>query len=502
MGSKRKRVNLSKSKFVAGLQCLKRLYLQCYERQLMPEIDEATQAIFDRGNEVGQLAQKAFPGGALVAEAYWDHERAIGHTRKLMADPNVPAVFEGAFTHDNVGIRADVLQRLDGGRWRLVEVKSGTGVKDVHVPDVAIQTHVLTGCGVDVAQSCLMHLDRSYVYEGGEYDLDRLFHIEDMAESLAAFAADLPQHLARQQGVLTRDTPPDIEPGPQCTDPYECEFYAHCNPELPEHHVSTLYRVSTRQMEAFEEAGIETIHQIPDEAPLSELQQRMRRCIATGDTFIDKKAVRKTLAGLSYPLYFMDFETVNPALPRYPGLWPYGQFPFQWSIHIRESPGAEAEHLEFLVEDASDPREPFLSSLLEALNSRGEGGDIVVYNKGFESACLGELAGRFPERAGAIEQVRRRLWDLLPVIRKHVYDPGFHGSLSIKSVLPALTGGEGYEEQAVADGTEAALAYERMIRQETPEMECQWLRASLLEYCKLDTLAMVRLIERLALNRP
>ena len=224
-----RRPGLSKSKFIAGIQCRKRLYLLCYERQLMSPPDEATQRAFDRGHEVGSLAHKVFPGGVLVAEAYWDYDRAVERTRSLMADCSIPAVFEGAFTYDNTVVRVDVLQRMAGDAWRLVEVKSSSCVKDVHIPDVAIQRHVLRGCGVKVTQCCLMHRNPRCGAESGEYDIAQCFVIEDITEHMAAFEAELSRELAAQQKTLEMTTPPRIACGPHCNSPYTCEFHAHCN---------------------------------------------------------------------------------------------------------------------------------------------------------------------------------------------------------------------------------------------------------------------------------
>ncbi len=490
----RKVANLSKSKFISGLQCLKRLYLSCYERNLATPPDEATLAVFARGDEVGDLAQKAFPRGVLVEEKYWDHKRALAHTRQLMADESVPAIFEGAFTYEDIGIRADVLERMPDSRWRLIEAKSTTGVKDVHVQDVAIQKYVLEGCGIDLADACLMHLNKEYVYDGVEYNLGQLFHIESLASRLHEIENDIPGHLTEQREALQRTTAPDIAPGPHCTDPYTCDFYDYCNTPLPLWHVSNLYRIRNEKAEQLAGMGIKIIADIPDDFPLSEPQKRIVACNKSGLPFIDE-GLQEELATLRYPVCFMDFETISPAIPRYAGMRPFSMLAFQWSVHVQNAPGAETTHYEFLAGDDSDPRENFLESLLDVLESHGEDGHIMVYNSPFEAGRLNELAEWFPKYAQCIARVQDRVWDLLPVVRQYIYHPKFNNSFSLKTVLPALVPDMRYEGMEISEGTEAGLAFERMISGGLPAPERAKIRQDLLAYCKQDTLAMVKLLD-------
>jgi predicted RecB family nuclease len=204
--------------------------------------------------------------------------------------------------------------------------------------------------------------------------------------------------------------------------------------------------------------------------------------------------IGKELRKLKYPLYFADFETVNPALPRFSGMRPYDQIPFQWSVHVQRQPGATAQHLEFLATDQSDPRRTFVSALCDSL---GERGSIVVYHQQFESQRLSDLASWLPEFSSRIAKIQRRLWDLLPIIRNHVYHPAFGGSYSLKSVLPALVPEMKYEGMEVGDGQAAGLVWESLICGDCGEAERQRKRKALLDYCGQDTLGMVRLVETL-----
>ena len=493
MGKKMKKANLSKSKFLAGLQCLKRLYLQCYQPELAGDTDEKQQAIFDQGKEVGQLAQKAFPSGVLISEDHMHHKEAVTRTKELIADESVPAIFEAAFNFDDILIRIDILERLPRNKWRMIEVKSSTKTKDYHLPDVAIQKYVLEQNGFKVSEACLMHLNREYVYDGKKYNLKKLFTIENLKEEIESIELALPEHLAQQWKTLKLAQPPEIEPGLRCSDPFTCEFYSVCNAAFPEDWVGKLPKIGKKAEELIE-MGITSIHDIPDNFPLSETQRRDCECVQKNKPYYDRD-LKDEIAELKYPRYFMDFETLFPALPRYAGMRPYDQIPFQWSVHIKRTPESKLEHHEFLQDDESDPRDAFITSLLSVLGEHKKA-PIIVYSS-FESARLNELSRWFPKYAKGIDQVKNRLWDLLQVIRSNVYHPQFYGSFSIKNVLPALIPDMSYENMKVADGTEAGLAYERMIHEETGSKEKQTLRNALLEYCRQDTMAMVKLLEHL-----
>jgi predicted RecB family nuclease len=497
MTTKQRKTNLSKSKYLAGLQCLKRLYLQCYHPELAGEIDEQQQALFDQGTQVGLFAQRLFPSGVLLSEDYRHHREAVSRTRQLIDDKSIPALFEAAFTFEDIYIRVDILERLPRNRWRMIEVKSSTGVKDYHLPDVAIQKYVLEQCGLTLSHACLMHLNRDYVYDGKHYQYDNLFTIEDVMEEIEAIEHSLPEHLAQQWETLKGAHPPEIEPGLQCSDPFTCDFYPVCNAPFPEDWTGYLPRMG-RKVEQLNEMGITSIHDIPDDFPLSASQRRARDCFTRNTPYYDENLTGE-LNTLKYPLYFMDFETLFPALPRYKGMRPYDHIPFQWSVHVQETPGSEPEHYEFLHHDTTDPREPFIASLLSILEKYGTA-PILVYSS-FESTRLSELSRWLPKYAKRIEKVTERLWDLLPVIRNNVYHSRFMGSFSIKYVLPSLIPDMSYDNMEVADGTAAGLAYERMTGEGLEFSEREKVRQSLLDYCRQDSLAMVRLLHHLSSRR-
>jgi predicted RecB family nuclease len=486
-------MRISKSKFAAGQQCSKRLYLQVHSPELAAQPDAADEAIMEQGREVGLLARQMFPAGVEVGyEGSLD--QAIRTTRELVANSGVPAIFEGAFEHDGVLVRVDVLHRRRDGRWRLIEVKSSTAVKEQHLDDVAIQYRVLSRCGLDIGSCCLAHVNRNYVFQGGSVDPWRFFKIRNLTRQVERLQPKLTFQLRSQFTVLSMPMAPDIPPGRQCNDPVTCEFFDRCNIPRPNDHIGYLPRLHANAAEELEDMGIESINDIPDDFELTDVQRRAATCVQTGEPWYDIDGLKAALAGLRYPLFFMDFETLNPAIPRFAGLHPYDHLPFQWSVHVQKEPSAEPEHHEFLLMDGADPRREFITSLCAAL---GEDGSIVVYNAAFESQRLSELAAWLPEYAAPIENIKSLLWDLLPVIRNHVYHPAFGGSYSLKAVLPALVPGMTYEGMPVSNGQYAGLAWESLVRGGLDCDERDKIRKGLLEYCRQDTLALVNILTML-----
>jgi predicted RecB family nuclease len=489
-------MRISKSKFVAGCQCVKRLYWQVHEPELAAQPDAADEAIMQQGHEVGMLARQLFPGGVEVG-SYGGLDQAIRTTRELVANREVPAIFEGVFEHDGVLVRVDVLHRRRDGRWRLIEVKSSTSKKEEHLDDVAIQYRVLSRRGLDVGSCCLAHVNRNYMFQGGSVDPWRFFRIRNVTRQVEKLQPKLIFQLRSQFTVLSMPKAPDIAPGRQCSDPVTCEFYERCNLPRPNDHIGYLPRLHASAVEELEEIGVQSIHDIPAEFELTEIQRRAADCVRTGEPWYDSEALKAELATLSYPISYIDFESINPAIPRFTAMRPYQQVVFQFSVHRQKRLSAEPEHFEFLAMDASDPRLDFIGSLCDAL---GENGSIVVYNAGFESQRLSELAVWLPEFANEIKTIQTRLWDLLPIVRKHVYHPAFAGSYSLKSVLPALVPEMSYAAMAVANGQDAGLAWQSLVH---GGLDCDGrdrIRKALLDYCGQDTLALVRLVETLRLS--
>ena len=478
---------------MSGVQCLKRLYWQVNEPELGVFPDAAAVAIMEQGGAVGRLARQLFAGGVEVSSR--DPEQAIRTTRELIANPEVPAIFEAAFEDGGVFVRVDILHRRRDGRWRLIEVKSTADLKEQHLDDVAIQHRVLSRCGLDLASSCLAHVNRNYVFQGGSIDVRRFFKIRNLTRRVERLLPKLTFQLRAELTVLSMPKAPDLPAGRHCTEPVACEFFDRCNPPLPNDHIGYLPRLHASAAEELEEIGVESIRDIPDDFHLSERQRIACTSVQTGQPWFSAELV-SVLETLKYPLYFADFESVNPAIPRFSGMRPFDQLPFQWSVHLQRQPESEPEHYEFLATDKNDPRREFITSLCGAL---GESGSIVVY-AAFESQRLSELAAWLPEFAEPIKRIQSRLWDLLPVVRNNVYHPAFAGSYSLKSALPALVPEMSYDRMAVANGQDAGLAWESLVRDGLDQSERGRTRKALLDYCGKDTLALVRLLATLRLH--
>ena len=482
---------LSKSRFMAGLQCLKRLYLECYDRKLADPIDERQQAIFDTGNGVGELAREMYLGGKLIEEEYFRFSQAVLSTEKALSDTSVTAIFEGAFDFEKIRIRVDILKKNEDKSFDLIEVKSTTSAKSGHIPDVATQLHVLEGMGIPIRQVHLMHINNEYVYQGGAYDLEELFSLKDVTEEAREFVSEVtPEKLVEMWEALGQETVPDIEAGSQCTRPYRCPFYGHCHQHVTKHPVSDLPRANSKLLEELKESGIEDIREIPYDHPaLNGLQQRVRDCVATDSTFVSPGLSEK-LREISFPVSFLDFETFNPALPAYVGTRPYQSVPFQWSLHIKSEVG-HLSHESFLCEDTEDPRPALVESLLSAMPTEVA---IIAYSN-YEQTVMKQLAADFPEFESALLALCDRICDLLKLVREEYYHPQFHGSFSIKSVLPVLAPEMGYGDLEIQHGLTAAIDFGLMVAEDTPLAEKNKTRDALLAYCHRDTEAMVRVFD-------
>lgn len=484
---------LSKTRFIGGLQCLKRLYLEAYHRELMPPVGMAQQALFDSGHEVGELARGLFPGGHLITEDHFAHDRALESTRIALSDDSVSSIYEAAFTFDDIRTRVDILKRLHANVFVLGEVKSSTRVKEEHIPDAAIQVHVAEGSGIEIRNIYIIHIDNSYVFQGGDYELEKLFHLEDITAKVRSYmATSLSPDLQTMRDVLAQDNAPTIDIGRHCTQPYECPFFSYCRKGLPDHHIEQLPGATVDLLEALKDAGVTDIASIFSGFPgLTRLQHRVRDAVVSGEPFIGRE-LAIMLSGVEYPLRYLDFETFNPALPYYPGTRPYQVVPFQWSMHVQH-PDGTLEHQKFLHESTDDPRPGFITSLIEAA---GTSGSIVTYST-YEETRLKQLADEFPEYANSLLALVQRMFDLLKALRAHYYHPGFHGSFSLKSVLPILVPALGYEDLEITDGSVASIAFTKMMRLNTDKSEREQIRNALLAYCRRDTEAMVRVFERL-----
>lgn len=478
------RLYLTKTKTIAGLQCLRRLWL--LDNDPPPYDDAPAGSPVEIGQEVGMKAHLLFPGGVLVDEAPWEHDQAVARTARLMADPQVPAIFEAAFECDGIRIRADILERLGGNAWGLREVKASGGVTDYHLNDLAVQTYVLMCADVALASTELVHVNTGYV-RGETLDWQQFFARKEVMPEVSERLWQVRDRLPDMRACLAGNAPPDMSPGDHCADPFGCEYWERCTADKPEDWIVHLPRLSAAKREELTARGIEAISAIPADYPLSAGQARIRDALVSGKPYISAN-LASLLQGFGPPALYLDFEAMLPAIPLYPGTRPYQTLPFQWSLHRLSADGALG-HDAFLADGRVDPREAFAESLISAVGD--EPLPIVVYSA-YEASRLRELAALFPHLAGRLEAISGRLVDLLPVVREGVYLAEFWFSRSIKAVAPALCPGFGYEDLAdVADGSAAAATFVRLASGQAEPEEAARLRMALLKYCERDTLAMV-----------
>ena len=484
--------SLSKSRYISGVQCYLRLWYDSYARDLAPAPDLALQAVFDTGHEVGEIARRRFPGGHLIAHDHRHVPEALEETRQIIAAASAPAVFEAAFEHEGVLVRADVIERLPGGGWRLVEVKSTTRLKEIFILDVAVQLWVLRGAGLDVREATVLTLDRGYVYDGVRLDIDTLFKLHPVFDEASALLDSVGAGVHEMLAMLAEPAAPDIAPGEHCFAPYPCPYYAHCTHDQvsPEHGIDELPWLAAERRAELQTPSIEEIRDIPADFPLTRLQRIVRRAVREGQPLLHGD-IPAAFAEVTLPVRHLDFETFAPAIPRFVGTRPYDAIPFLFSVHT-ERDGLPPAHEDYLHEHDGDPRPQLAACLIEALGCEGT---ICTYS-GYERQMLRALAAALPERADALDAIESRLFDLLPVVRNAYYHPEFRGSFSIKNVLPALVTGMGYDDLTVTDGQTAAARYALALAS-TDHLERQRIFDDLRAYCARDTLAMVKLREAL-----
>lgn len=491
----RKPFTVSKTKFVAGLQCDKRAYMEEYHRDLKDAPDPTEEDVKMWGIRIGELARDLYPGGELVDISSRKVHQAVSRTQELMADPDVPAIFEAAFQAGEEIVRVDLLIRNEDGTWDLGEVKSSSSMKKEHQYDAAFQYYVLDEIGVDVRNVYLTHINSNYVHGGGDVELEKFFAFEDLTLTAKAMTEAVRSRIQEHHNILEEDDAPAVEVGPHCKSPHKCPFWGHCHRDEPEFSIEQFPRFSAKRREPLVEMGIEDIRDIPmDYKNLTDAQKIIRDVLVSGVPYFDEEGLKEALENIVFPVHFMDFETFAPGIPRYKGTRPYQAIPFQWSNHTLYENG-RMYHREYLHADDSDPRERFTKMLLEALEGDGS---IVVYSN-YEMTTLKRLQEDLPKKyQGPLDDAMTRIVDLHPVIRDNVYLPEFQGSFSLKYVLPAVVENMSYKDLEIQNGAMAASAFIEIIDPETTIARRASLSTALLKYCERDTEGLARLFLRFA----
>ncbi len=483
---------LSKSSFIRGVQCEKHLYLYKYHYNEMDQLSEMQKAIFKRGTDVGKIAQQLFPGGIDASpESHLDYDEAIILTSGLL-NKKQKVIYEASFNFDDVLSVADIVINEKSG-LKVFEVKSSTSISETYIRDAALQYWVISNCGYKIKDFSITYINNQYIRKG-ELELEKLFISESVLEQILPLQKWVEEKIKRFKVVLNKKAIPKIDIGEHCYDPYVCGFYNYCRKHIPDNSVFDLSGVHLNKKYELYRNGIIKLKDIPDEFNLGKNARLQIQVYKSKKDLIDKTAIKDFLSDLNYPLYFMDFETFQPAVPMFDNSKPYQQIPFQYSLHYKKGKNSKVEHFEFLSDIDSDPRIKFVENLLRDTKGKGE---ILTYNKSFETQRLKEIAIAFPEYAKEIEERISRIKDLmLPFQKKFYYTNDMQGSYSIKSVLPALIPELSYESLEINDGGQASIAFESLFY-ETDFIRIDEIRKNLLAYCKLDTYAMVKLLEKL-----
>jgi len=486
---------LSKSRIMSSLQCLKRVHLETNRKDLI-HFSRTTEAAFALGHEVGAIAVQLYGGlsnedngGTFIEYNGGGFSRQLAQTEQLMTSMFRTAIFEATLQHDNVLVREDVLLPLTengSDTWRIVEVKASTRVKSEHVHDCAVQAWVHLGSGNSLSHISLAHINNKFIYQGdGNYD--GLLLENDLTEQVFNLLNTVPIWVERAQEAVAGPMP-DVPVGQHCTSPYECPFMEFCWPGDSEYPIKGLGG-SKKRLGEWVAAGYRDIREVPAHEITSETQLRIHRVTMEGTPELLPGA-RVFTEELAYPRFYLDFETVGPAIPVWAETRPYQALPFQWSCHIERAAGV-MEHAGFLDLSGEPPMRALAEQMITALEKNGP---VLMYTS-YERGVIKGLAAMFPDLAGALQAIDVRLVDLHPVTRDNYYHPDMLGSWSIKAVLPTVAPEMDYAKlEGIQLGTEASSAYLEAIHPETLGQRKEEIRMNLLKYCKHDTEAMVKLV--------
>jgi hypothetical protein len=458
----------------------------------MDELSEMQKSIFKRGTNVGVLAHKLFPNGVIAAEGDPpNYEKALIKTKELQKN-GVKHIYEAAFIFNEVLSIADIVV-IENDGIKVYEVKSSTSISETYLNDAALQYYVISSLGMKIKDFSIIFINNQYVRKG-DLDLEDLFITESVLELILPLQKSVKENIEKFKKMLLKKQMPVIDIGEHCHNPYTCSFFNYCRKHIPEDSIFDFSGMHlTKKYELYRE-GIISLDDVSADYPLNKNNGLQLDVYRSGKPVIDKKEIKKFLSDLNYPLYFMDFETFQPAVPLFDNSGPYQQIPFQYSVFLKKTKNSEDVHYEFLAEPGDDPRKKFIENILNVTKGKG---DVIVYNKTFEITRLNEIARDFPEYAEDIEKLISRIKDLMvPFQKKYYYSAEMKGSYSIKAVLPALVPDLTYDELEINEGGFASIAYESLLT-ETDLMVIAEIKQQLLAYCKLDTLAMVKILEKL-----
>ncbi len=475
---------LSKSDYMMALDCAKALWLKKNRKDLIPPTPQELQAIFDKGNETQDLARDFFDGGYMVEADYWNITGGCLITQEQSKKHDI--LFE-AFAKTTWGAycRIDVMQRNSNG-WDLIEIKATNEAKSEHYVDLAFQRYVFMQAGYPIKSCYVLHFNKEYKKDG-KIDVKQLFTLTDVSEQVEYEYHDVQKKALEFYKIQKGKSEPKIELHKACKG---CQFYHYCGKDIPEFSLFDVIRNPKADKLYIQRKSAEITPDILPEC--SDAAKVAVQAFIDNKEYVDKDRIKEFLDTLEYPLYYLDYETIQPAIPLFDNSGTYNQIPFQFSLHIQKEKGGTLEHIEFLHKEKSDPRRLFAEKLVD---SCGKKGSVIVYNQAFEETRNKELANLFPDLNSDILSINARMIDLLKPFRDRVlYNPKQQNSNSIKYVLPAFTD-LSYDDMEIANGGEAMDRYLSFMQNKLSEEEEQTLFSGLTQYCHQDTLAMAKLID-------
>lgn len=480
---------LSKSLFMTGLKCHKALYLEKNNSEPKEEVSAEAKRRFEFGHEVGKYARGLFPGGFEVAHTEPSYPEQIKMTRQKI-ETGTKVIYEAAFIYDEVFARADIIRKTSKG-WEVYEVKSSAEFKDHYIDDSAVQYYILTKSGLPVSSAFVVYINNKYVRDGN-IEPEKLFTVMDITDKVQEKQNAVRDEIKKQKEML-RGGNPAIDIGEHCDKPYECAFEAHCWKHIPkEYSVFDLAGKGANTYDLYRK-GILKLADIPI-GILNEKQRMQVEAFINKSEIVNNNGVKNFINSLWYPLYFLDFETFDTPIPPFNGTRPYQKIPFQYSLHYLEEKGGELKHKEFLALPNEDHREKLTGKLLGEIPANA---CVLAYHMTFEKGILNNLKEWFPKCAEKIDSINNGMLDLkTPFKNRYLYHWKMNGSASLKAVLPVVIPDMSYDGMEVSHGGEAQQAYFDMCEAKN-SIELEKIRNALLEYCSQDTLAMVKILEKL-----
>lgn len=489
------KIHLSKSKYCKSIQCNKILWMDKYKSEVA--IPTSRDSVLKNGTEVGELARNLF-GDYTNIEFNKDLNIMIAETRKLLKNkPNI--ITEASFNYDNNFCSVDILKNnLDG--MEIYEVKSSTEVQDIYLDDASYQYFVLSNLGLNVKKVCIVYINNQYI-RGKKLEIEKLFNIEDITDIAKSKQDEIRKNIEITNKYMNehdKNNEPKEDIGMKCLKPYKCEFWEYCTRNLPRPNVFDIGggMHNSKKFEKYYEGKI-SFKDLQNEDLNPKFLEQIDFELNNLKPKIEKEAIKELMDSLKYPLYFIDYETYQLAIPEIEGTRPYQQLPFQYSLHIIKEKGAPIEHKEFLAEiDDLDYIRHFAESMIKDMP---ENGSVIIYNKSFEPARNNEIARMYPDLKDEMDRINSNIVDFLePFKQRKYYTKEMHGSASIKAVLPALYPDDPeldyHNLPVVHNGEEASEAFLNLKNKSKKEQK--EIRHGLLVYCELDTLAMVKLWER------